>query len=376
MKLVACFFILLICPGLVFSQKKFEVTFSLPDSTELKKLSFSYYDCHERTNVPVSAFYNNNKATISHSYNTINAHISVEYNNGDNWPGMAIFTTEKPATVTISGPIDKTDPFKNCTLTNAQHFKSEFLAADKYITEAQNNYQQMLDSIAPKWKAEDSLDFYKIQEAEMAVDSKRLEYISSRPDSYGSFVLFERRCLGLLPPDLLLQRFNSIFPAKFRNTEEGASIKKYLLNRAVIEEKKKAISFTARDINNNKIIFEEIYKKKNVLLVFWGTWCPSCIDEIPILRKIRGLYSAEQLEIISVAVGSPIEKVRQFIKEQQMDWMHIVNDDKISMLYQVRKYPELYLIDNKGNIIYKYSAYPDLNLGSLQKILEARASIH
>jgi thiol-disulfide isomerase/thioredoxin len=375
MKLVVCFLIVLICPGFLFSQNKFEVSFSLPDSTEVKKLSFYYYDCHKRENLPVSAFYDNNKATISQSYNTVNAQIIVEYVNGDNRHAMTIFTTEKPATVTISGPIDETDPFKNCTLTNAQNFKREFLAADEYVNEAQISYQQMYDSIAPKWKAEDSLDFYKLQEAKMAIDSKRLEYIGSKPDSYGSFVLFEKYCLSLLPPYLLLQRFNSIFPAKFRNSEEGASIKKYILNRAVIEGEKKAISFTARDINNNNIIFKDIYTKKNVLLVFWGTWCPPCIDEIPLLRKIRRRYSADQLEIVSVAVGSPIEKVRQLIKEQQMNWIHIVNDDKISLLYQVHTYPELYLIDNKGNIIYKYSAYPDLNLGNLEKILETHASM-
>jgi peroxiredoxin len=371
-KSVIGFIILLMCPGLLLAQKRFQVSFLLPDSTEIKKLSFSYYDCHERTNVPVPASYNNNKATISHSYNTVNAQIQVKYGKGDDWHGKLIFTTEKPATVTISGPIDKTDPFKNCTLTNAQDFTPALSASNEYIKEAQHTYRQMFDSIAPKWKPADSLDFYKVKEAEMAIDSKKLEYIGSKPDSYGSFVLFERYTLSLLPPDLLLQRFNSIFPAAFRNSEEGASIKKYIMNRAVIEGEKKAISFTARDIDNNEIIFKDIYTKKNVLLVFWGTWCAGCIAEIPTLRKIRQRYSAEQLEIVSVATTSPIEKVRQLIKEQQMDWIHIVNDDRIETLYQVHAYPELYLIDNKGNIIYKFTAYPDPNLVNLEKTLEAR----
>jgi thiol-disulfide isomerase/thioredoxin len=344
----------------------------LPDSTKLKKLHFTYYDCHEMTDVPVSALYDNNMATISQTYNTVNAQIHIEYRTEDNWHGMTIFAAENPVTITFSGPIDETDPFKNCTLTNAQNLKQEYLALNEYIKEAQNNYQRIYDSIAPKWKAEDSLDFYKIQHAKTAIDSKRLEYFSSKPDSYGSFVLFKKYCLNLLPPDLLLQRFNSIFPAAFKDSDEGASIKKHLLNRAVIEGEKKAVSFLARDINNKEIVFKDIYTKKNVLLVFWGTWCPPCIAEIPLLKKIRQQYSAQQLEIVSVATSSPIEKVRQLIKEQQMDWTQIVNEDKINLLYQVHQYPELYLIDNNGNIIYKYSAYPDPNLGNLEKILEAR----
>jgi hypothetical protein len=94
------------------------------------------------------------------------------------------------------------------------------------------------------------------------------------------------------------------------------------------------------------------------------------------LREIRQRYSGEQLEIVSVATGSVPEKVRQIIKEEQMDWIHILNNDKISQLYQVHGYPETILIGTKGNIIYRYSDYPDLNLVNLKRILDARASIH
>lgn len=371
MRSVIFFIILFVCPGLLLAQKKFQVSFVLPDSTEIKKLSFYYYDCHERENLPVAASYNNNRATISHSYNTVNAQILVKYGSGDNRYGITIFTTEKPATVKISGPIDEADPFKNCILTNAYDFTPEYLAAREYITEAQQNYLQLHDSIGARWKVEDSLDFYKVQDAKMEVDRKHLEYIRSRPDSYGSFVLFERNLLSLLPTDFLLQQLNSIFPASFRNSEEGKSIREYISDRAVIEEKKKAVPFITRDIDNNQIVFDKIYTKKHVLLVFWGTWCPPCIDEIPFLRKMREQYPAERLEIVSVATSSPIGKVRQLVKEQQMDWINIANDGKINSLYQVHQYPELYLIDNNGNIIYKYSAYPDPNLRNLEKILEA-----
>jgi thiol-disulfide isomerase/thioredoxin len=348
----------------------------LPDSTETKKLSFYYYDRLKGGNIPVSASYDNNKATISHSYNTLYARIYIEYGSGDRRPFISIYTTEKPATVTLQVPIDKTDPFKGCTLINAQDNKQEFLASREYIREAQHSYKQLYDSLAPKWKAEDSLDYKRLKEAKMAIDSKQLEYIASHPNSYHSFTLFGEHTISRLSPGLLLEQFNTIFPANFRNSEEGASIKECLMNRAVIEGKRKAISFTTKDINNKKIVFEEIYNKKNVLLVFWGTWCPPCIDEIPLLREIRQRYSGEQLEIVSVATGSVPEKVRQIIKEEQMDWIHILNNDKISQLYQVHGYPETILIGTKGNIIYRYSDYPDLNLVNLKRILDARASIH
>jgi thiol-disulfide isomerase/thioredoxin len=374
MKLIICFLIVIISPGLIFGQKKFEVSVVLPDSTAAKKLSFYYYDCNYKGYRRISASFNNNKATISHSYNTVYARIFIEYGLGDTRPWMSIMTTEKPAMITLPAPVNEADPFKNSTLMNAQDLKQEISTVKEYIKEAQNSYTQMYDSIAPKWKSEDSLDYYKIQEAKIAIENKRLEYICSHPNSYYSFSSFENYSIKVLSPDLLLQRFATVFPAKFRNSEEGVSIKKYILNRDVLERKKKAISFTAKDIDNNKIILKEIYNKKNVLLVFWGTWCNPCIQEIPLLREIRQRYSKEQLEIISVATKSLPEKVRQLIKEQQMDWVHIVNNEKINQLYQVTAYPEVYLIDTKGDIIYKSTNYPDVNHEILKKALDVSAS--
>lgn len=369
MKPIVCFLMILICPGLTFAQKNFKVSFIVPDSTILKDLSFSYYDHKTRENVSLTPVYEKNKAIITHSYNTIYAHIRVELVSGDSWPATTIFATEKPATVIFPEHIDKADPFGSYTLANAEKTRQEFQAADEYVKEVKDLYLQLYDSLAPNWKPADSLDYKRLTAAKLAVDYKRLEYISSHANAYSSFVLFEKYNSTLLPPDLLLERFNAIFPVNFRNSDEGASVKKYLQDRVALEEKKKAISFITKDIDNNKLALEEVYNKKNVLLVFWGTWCGACIEEIPTLREIRQQCPKEQLEIISIASRSPVEKVREFIKDKQMDWKHVVNDEKIPLLYQIHSYPEVFLIDTKGNIVYKYSDYPDLHLAGLRKML-------
>lgn len=371
MRSVICLLILLTLPGFIFSQKKFDVTFLLPDSIEIRKLSFSYYDCHERVSKPIEATYHHNKATIVHTYHTIYAQIFVTY--GDY--AMSVYTTDKPAKVIIKGPIDQADPFKNYELVNAQYERDFFKAADNYKKEALDQYRHVYDSVSLVWNPSDSLGYYKVKEAQAAVDLKQLEYIEQHPDAYASFLLFEKYTISLLPPDLLLHKFNSIFPAKFRDSEEGNCVKAYLLDRAEIDGKKKAISFTARDIDNNEIIFKNLYDKKDVLLVFWGTWCQPCLEEIPVLRAIRQRYSKDQLEMVSVATRSETDKVRALIKKEQMDWVHIVNDNKINTLYQVHAYPEVYLIGAKGDIVYKYTAYPDLQLTGLQQLLDNRLKL-
>jgi thiol-disulfide isomerase/thioredoxin len=365
MKFIVGFLIALMGPGFLLAQKKFEVSVVGPDSTNLKKLSFEYFDCELGDDVPVTAVYSKSKATISHSYNTVHPQIWISYNNYE----LRIYTTKNPATVKLSTPFDEKNPFKDCVLTNAVDCSPQFSAEQAYVREAQKHYQQVYDSLAPNWKPTDTLDYQTAQDAKMAIETKRLEYIKQHANDYNAFIAFRQRSMKRLPPDSLLQEYTNIFPANIRNSEEGNSIKQYILNRVSVDGKRKAVSFTAEDIDHNKIVLKDIYSKKYVLLVFWGTWCGPCISEIPMFREIRKQYSKKQLEIISVADASPIELVRKYVKDEQMDWIHIANDPKIGLLYHVMSHPEAVLIDNKGNIIYRYLEYPDLNSERLKKTL-------
>jgi thiol-disulfide isomerase/thioredoxin len=371
MKSVICLLVALF-PCIAVAQKKFNVSITIPDTTVLKKLTFSYYDCQQRDYIPITASYNNNTATITHTYNTVYPHILIEYRDGDFWPRLTLIASDKPVAVTIPPPFNENDPFKTTVLKNARSINREYTAADEYIKEAQQVHRQLYDSIGANWKQEDTLGFRMVKDAEMQIDYKRLEYIAAHPNDYSSFILFEFFSVRGLPPKIALQQFNTLFPAKFKNSEEGNCIKKYITNRAVVQGQKKAISFEAEDIDNNKIVFKDIYDKKYVLLSFWGTWCGACIEEIPILREIRQQYSRDQLEIVSVAISSPVDKVREFIKNEHMGWVHIVNNDKIAQIYPPSFYPDTYLIDNHGNVIYKYSAYPDPQLRNLKQILKAK----
>lgn len=369
MKSILCFLTLLLCPYLMSGQKKFEVTFVLPDSTAAKKLSFFYYDFNERVVLPVSPSYHDNKATISHTYNTVYAQIVVQYGNEFSDYPLRIFTTEKPAIVNIPGPIDEKDPFKNYTLVNAQDTKKEFTGEQEYIKAAQKTYRNMYDSLSATWNPSDSLSYFNMKELQRAVDYKRLEYLSRSPHTYYAFNSFGKNAIDQLPPDTLLKHF-ATFPAAFRNSKEGASIRQYIMERRMLDKQHKAISFTVNDIDNNKVTLKDLYDKKYVLLVFWGTWCSPCLEEIPILKEIREQYSQAQLEIVSVAVGSDSAKVRSLIKEQQMNWVHILNHKELAALYKIHGYPETVLIDKQGNIIYRYSNYPDLHMAHLKRLLE------
>ena len=113
------------------------------------------------------------------------------------------------------------------------------------------------------------------------------------------------------------------------------------------------IDFTADDMNGTKIKLSN-FNDKVVVLDFWATWCRPCREEIPNLIDIKNTFKNKKFEIISIALerGSSAKAVN-FVKENNMNWVHIVDIAKTTELaqkYQIRYVPTVYVIKN-GKIV-------------------------
>ena len=53
---------------------------------------------------------------------------------------------------------------------------------------------------------------------------------------------------------------------------------------------------------------------KPVLINFWATWCPPCVDELPLLERFYVENKAKSMQIVGLAADKP-EAVRGFLKK-------------------------------------------------------------
>ncbi len=81
---------------------------------------------------------------------------------------------------------------------------------------------------------------------------------------------------------------------------------------------KAAPDFTLTDINGKEHKLSD-YRGKNVVLVFWATWCGPCLIEIPDLIKLRSRLSEENLAILAITDEKP-DKVKKFVAAQKMNY--------------------------------------------------------
>jgi len=97
-------------------------------------------------------------------------------------------------------------------------------------------------------------------------------------------------------------------------------------------------------------------KGKVVLVDFWSTSCPPCIEEFPNLRTIYQTNKEEGFEVISISLDDNKEKLDAFLAAHPMPWNTVFsgkgwNDDTV-MLYGILSIPSPWLVDKKGALRY------------------------
>ncbi len=114
-----------------------------------------------------------------------------------------------------------------------------------------------------------------------------------------------------------------------------------------------ASNFTLMSAHGSDISLSD-YEGKFVLLNFWATWCPPCVKEMPALNNLhKKLNSSDGLEVVGVHVGPALATVKQFLKDNPVDFDIVIDKNMSLSSWQVSGLPTTFLISPSGKLIYK-----------------------
>jgi cytochrome c biogenesis protein CcmG/thiol:disulfide interchange protein DsbE len=92
-----------------------------------------------------------------------------------------------------------------------------------------------------------------------------------------------------------------------------------------------------------------------VVLNFWATWCPPCVEEMPSLEQLQERYKGKGVVVLGVSIDDDDGAYHQFLKDHKVDFLTVRDQTKhSSVLYGTFKYPETYIIDRNGIVRRKF----------------------
>jgi len=93
---------------------------------------------------------------------------------------------------------------------------------------------------------------------------------------------------------------------------------------------------------------------KVVVLNFWATWCPPCVEEMPALNRLHQEIAASGGMVLGISVDDDAEKYQKFLLDHQIAFPTYRDPSKkIPTSYGTFMYPETYIVDRAGRIARK-----------------------
>ena len=129
-------------------------------------------------------------------------------------------------------------------------------------------------------------------------------------------------------------------------------------------------SFTTLEGENHQFA---ALRGKVVLVNFWATSCPGCIQEMPDLVKTHQAYEAKGYTTVAVAMSyDPPNFVREYVKTNRLPFMVALDSDGglARAFGEIQLTPTSILIDKEGRIVKRYLGVP--NFTELNQLIEEK----
>ena len=126
-----------------------------------------------------------------------------------------------------------------------------------------------------------------------------------------------------------------------------------------IGEHMKMVHFKLPSAAENKMVDSKQFANKVLVVTFFATWCPPCIQEIPTFIELQKKYQDKGFSILGLSVDEGgVAPVKRLIDRTGINYPVLMADNEVARGFGgVTGIPVTFLVNRKGELVKKYLGY-------------------
>lgn len=166
---------------------------------------------------------------------------------------------------------------------------------------------------------------------------------------------------------------NDIDSMHFTMKSVPSYINLHHLNHIAIEQKLKigdvSPNWELVSSKGQKVALSD-FKGELVLIDFFYTSCPPCVQVLPILNSLYKKYKSYGFNIVGISRNDTKNTLESYIKRNEIHYPLLLGNQNVNSAYNVAFNPTTYLIDREGKILfYHVGVYDQFTLEKLDFII-------
>jgi thiol-disulfide isomerase/thioredoxin len=99
---------------------------------------------------------------------------------------------------------------------------------------------------------------------------------------------------------------------------------------------------------DGSVMMHRKLQDKVLVFLFWATWCPVCVSEMPHYEALRSKYKDRGLEVLALSLDRDVDEVRAFLARNFYSLPMAMRSDALRDAFgNIRGTPTVFIADRK-----------------------------